>query len=125
MRRKLPRHNSVLQINNYQGSRFRIQRKTQVFLHICCACFIQRGNAYFAAASSSCHSASLSVTSAAFKFSSRCAIEDVPGIGSITGERCSSHASDNCETVAPCFLASSSSLPPGCASLPAATGNHG
>jgi len=41
-----------------------------------------------------------------------------PGSAAFTGERCSSHASDNWLTVAPCFLAASSSLPPGLRQLP-------
>ena len=40
------------------------------------------------------NSASVSSNAAAPRFSSRCAMEDVPGIGSITGERRSSHASE-------------------------------
>ena len=44
-------------------------------------------------ASSRSISSSLSSSSAAATFSSRCSIELVPGIGSITGERCSSQAS--------------------------------
>ena len=35
---------------------------------------------------------------AAATFSSRCATFDVPGMGSITGERCSSHASESWAT---------------------------
>ncbi len=41
------------------------------------------------------------VTSAAAQFSSRCAIDPVPGIGSITGERCSSQASATWEGSTP------------------------
>ena len=41
---------------------------------------------YFAASSISFHSASDSFTPAAAIFSSRCATEEVPGIGNITGE---------------------------------------
>ena len=59
----------------------------------------------FAAASTSAHSSALSFSSAAATFSSRCATFDVPGIGIRTGERCRSHASESCETVAPCCLA--------------------
>jgi hypothetical protein len=62
---------------------------------------------------------------AAAMFSSRCFTEDVPGMGSITGERCRSHASESCAVVAPCFFAAASSGPPARASLPAATGNQG
>jgi protease I len=44
---------------------------------------------------------SVSPTSAASTFSSRWATLAVPGIGSITGERCSSQASASCEGVTP------------------------
>ena len=37
-------------------------------------------------------SSSVSVTFGDFMFSSRCATDDVPGIGSIAGDRCSSQA---------------------------------
>ena len=79
----------------------------------------------YAAFSISLISASESERSAAFMFSSRCATEEVPGIGRITGLRCSSQAMESCATVLPWRFAISSSLPPGCASLPAATGNQG
>jgi len=46
------------------------------------------------------NSSVVSSISAAPVFSSRCATEEVPGIGSITGERFSSHASANCATEA-------------------------
>lgn len=39
------------------------------------------------------HSSAVSCIFRAAIFSSRCASDDVPGIGSITGDRCSSHAS--------------------------------
>ena len=42
---------------------------------------------------------------AAATFSSRCFTRDVPGMGSITGERRSSHAIALCETVALCARA--------------------
>ena len=58
-------------------------------------------------------------------FSSRCSTEDVPGIGSITGERASSHASAICAGVASCAWATLSSGPPGSASRPVASGNQG
>ena len=64
-------------------------------------------------------------TDAAAVFSSRCFTEPVPGIGSMTGERCSSHASASWLTVAPCFFAAVSRTPPGLARSPAAIGNHG
>jgi hypothetical protein len=38
--------------------------------------------------------------SAAATFSSRCATFDVPGIGNITGDRFSNHASASCDGVA-------------------------
>ena len=38
-------------------------------------------------------------------FSSRCFTEDVPGIGSMTFERCRSHARESCAMVASCFFA--------------------
>jgi len=49
----------------------------------------------------------------------------VPGMGKTTEERCNSQARAGCETVAPCCLASLSNGPPGRASSPAASGNHG
>lgn len=45
-------------------------------------------------------------------FSSRCATEEVPGIGSITALRCSSQAMESCATEAPWRFAILSSLPP-------------
>ena len=47
----------------------------------------------------------MSSSPAAATFSSRCSIEFVPGIGTIAGERCSSHASAICAAVAPWALA--------------------
>ena len=55
-----------------------------------------------AGAPSVSNSSSDSSISAAATFSSRCATFDVPGIGSITGERFSSQASASCEGVASC-----------------------
>src|SRR3979411_263059 len=46
----------------------------------------------FQSASIVFHSAGLNLTAAAATFSSRCATDDVPGIGSITGDRCRSQA---------------------------------
>src|SRR5215469_2618157 len=86
---------------------------------------LKGGDGYFAESSISFHSAALSFTSAAAMFSSRCSMEEVPGIGSITGERWRSQARESWETVALWRLAAASSLPPGWASLPAATGNQG
>ena len=54
----------------------------------------------YAASSRRCRSGSSRTSSAASTFSSRCAIEPVPGIGSITGERASSHASATWPVVA-------------------------
>ena len=71
-------------------------------------------------------SSSLRAIPAAATFSSRWATEPVPGIGSITGERCSSHASATCAGVAPCALGERRpAAPPGSARSPAASGNHG
>ncbi len=53
-----------------------------------------------AAFSNSFQSSALSFNPAAATFSSRCATFDVPGIGSITGERWSSQASESYATVA-------------------------
>lgn len=44
-------------------------------------------------------------TDAAAMFSSRCSTEDVPGIGSMIGERASSQASANCDGLAWCAAA--------------------
>jgi hypothetical protein len=52
------------------------------------------------AALNSSNSSSLSMISAAATFSSRCATFDVPGIGNITGDRFSNHASASCDGVA-------------------------
>src|ERR1700730_10733085 len=46
------------------------------------------------------NSSALRRIEATAKFSSRWAVEEVPGIGSMTGERCSSHASAICRGVA-------------------------
>ena len=51
--------------------------------------------------------------------------DDVPGMGSITGERCSSQASASWDGEASCSAASSSSGPPSPASSPVASGNQG
>src|SRR5213596_723112 len=42
------------------------------------------------------HSSGLSWSFSAAMFSSRCASDDVPGIGNMTGDFCSSHASASC-----------------------------
>ena len=83
------------------------------------------GGAAGAARSSSRSSAALSVSSAAARFSSRWAIREVPGIGTITGERASSHASATWPLVAPCAAATASSGARLSPALPAASGNHG
>ena len=62
---------------------------------------------------------------AARRFSSRCATLDVPGIGSITDDRCSSHASATAGAVTPNRWAASATGPPGSASRPDAIGNQG
>ena len=80
---------------------------------------------FFTGGSTALHSASERETSAAFTFSSRCSTLEVPGMGSSTGEWCRSHASESWLTVRLCCLAAWSSLPPGRASSPAATGNQG
>ena len=49
---------------------------------------------------------------------------DVPGIGTITGERFSNHANANCEGDASWSAAMRCSGPSGAASGPAASGNH-
>jgi hypothetical protein len=55
-----------------------------------------RRTSYASASNSSCDSRS----AAAPMFSSRCVRRDVPGMGSMTGDRCSSHASATCDGVA-------------------------
>src|SRR5215813_1614796 len=45
------------------------------------------------------HSSGLSWSFAAAIFSCRCASEDVPGIGNMTGDFCSNHASASCTTL--------------------------
>src|SRR5204862_4120897 len=45
------------------------------------------------------HSSALSWSFAAAMFSSRCASEDVPGIGNMTGDFCSNQASASCTTL--------------------------
>ncbi len=88
-----------------------------------------RQQGYLAAASTAAHSSLPISSAAAATFSSRCATFDVPGIGSITGERCSSHTSESCETVAECRAANSASASAaGCSgfsSFPPAIGYHG
>ena len=59
------------------------------------------------------------------RFSSRWAIEEVPGIGSMAGERCSSQASAIWLGVAPWLRAIRASGEFGLASLPAASGYQG
>jgi hypothetical protein len=57
--------------------------------------------------------------------SSRCLTFEVPGIGSITGLRLSTQASEIWLGAAPCALAIRSRIEPGLASSPAASGYHG
>src|SRR5205823_7181164 len=45
------------------------------------------------------HSSALSWSFAAAMFSSRCASDDVPGIGNMTGDLCSNQASASCTTL--------------------------
>ena len=71
------------------------------------------------------NSSSVRAISAAATFSSRCATFEVPGIGSITGERFSSHASASCAGDASWSAAMRCSGPSAAASGPAASGNHG
>jgi hypothetical protein len=56
-------------------------------------------------------------------FSSRCSTEDVPGIGSMIGERCRSQAKATCIRVLPCAFATLCRVSP--ATLPDPNGNHG
>ena len=51
----------------------------------------------------------VSTTSAALRFTCRCATDDVRGINRMLGERCSSHACATCVDVAPKIFATSSS----------------
>ena len=84
------------------------------------------GGAAGAARSSSRSSAGLSTSSAAARFSSRWAIREVPGIGTIAGERASSHASATWPLVAPCAARDRVHATPALSpALPAASGNHG
>jgi len=69
--------------------------------------------------------ASDSSISAALMLSSRCVTVDVPGMGSITGDRLSSHARASCEGVAPCSTAAAANGPCCMARMPPASGNHG
>src|SRR5207244_12617190 len=59
------------------------------------------------------------------RFSSKCAIEEVPGIGSMAGERCNSQASAIWPGVAPWLWAIRASAEFRLASLPAASGYQG
>ena len=61
----------------------------------------------------------------AFQFSSRCAGELVPGIGSMTGERASSHAIAICAGDAPWRCAAASSAGCGRPSAPLPSGKNG
>jgi hypothetical protein len=81
------------------------------------------------AASSCVHSSGPIWSDAAAMFSSRCFTCDVPGMGSITGERWRSHAMESCAGVALWRLASSASVCEkgwsGLSSLPPAIGYQG
>src|SRR5499427_8070184 len=74
---------------------------------------------------SSCRSSVERRTRAAATFSSRCATDDVPGMGTMTGERASSQAIATCTGVAPRRRATRLSAPPPAASPPAARGCQG
>ncbi len=64
-------------------------------------------------------------TDAAAQFSARCSIEPVPGIGTMTGERCNNHASDTCAGAAPSSAATLPSAPRDPRCCPAAIGSQG
>src|SRR5436305_9244929 len=90
-----------------------------------CACD-QRGRIAFtqeasaAIPLSSRYCSSVNCSAAACTFSARCASEDVPGMGSITGDRFSNHPSATWIALTPCaFAILSSSLP---ATFPAPRG---
>ncbi len=69
--------------------------------------------------------ASSSTRVAPAQFSSRWSTEEVPGMGSMTGDRASNQASAICEAVAPVAVAMVSRGPPGLARTPDARGNQG
>src|SRR4051812_47078855 len=71
-----------------------------------------------AALSIAAHSLSLRLREADPMFSSTCCTDEVPGIGNITRERCSSQAMHSCAREALCRRAASSSTPPDAASFP-------
>src|SRR5258707_1010409 len=72
------------------------------------ACFRQAcANLSLQAAARSSKSLRLSVIAAAAMFSSRCSTDEVPGMGSTTGDRASSHASASWPGVAWCSEATS------------------
>ena len=58
-------------------------------------------------------------------FSSKWATEEVPGMGSITGDFRSNQASATCAGRTPSLLATIAKAPPGFARLPVARGYHG
>jgi hypothetical protein len=66
-------------------------------------------------------SSGLSSMAAAATFSSRWVTDDVPGIGTITGERCNSQARASCDGVTPCRSAAEASAD----TSPLPTGAHG
>jgi tetratricopeptide (TPR) repeat protein len=71
------------------------------------------------------NSSSASLMPAALTFSSRCLTRDVPGMGSITAERRSSHASAICAGVASCCFAIWAIAPPCSPTVPCCSGYHG
>src|SRR5262249_47632985 len=79
----------------------------------------------YAAALSTASCSSVSVSSAAAMFSSRCATLDVPGMGNTTGASASSQASATCPGVAPVARGTPSTGPPGSPRSPCAIGAHG
>lgn len=81
--------------------------------------------AFLPSASSAANSSSDRMMSTAAVFSSRCLTLPVPGIGSITGLRFSTHARAIWLGAALCFFAMVSSSEPSLARSPAASGNHG
>src|SRR6266849_4890016 len=95
--------------------------QTVVFVNI--RTHIYRENASSGTPASSANSSSVNRNDPASMFSSRCSTEEVPGIGSVNGERCSNQASATCMGLAPC--ASATRWTVCCATLPAPSGNQG
>lgn len=70
-----------------------------------CSAIARRGFLACFTSSSVARSSSSSESSAAPRFSSRCATDDVPGMSRTWSPWCSSQASATCEVVTPCFSA--------------------